>query len=265
MPTLRIGEVELNYVDVGSGTPIVFLHGLGSRVEDWQFQLAHFSKDFRCLAFDLPGSGKSVDHAHPRGPFSLPGYARVIAAALRELKVERVHLVGLSMGAMTSLQLALDAPELLRSVTMVNAVASMEPRNFKERFALGLRAVVTYSLGPKGIGRIVAPKLFPKAEHESLREQFRSHLATIDKQLYIAQSRALMGWTVEPRLSELKVPLTLICADGDYTPLSRKEELVAQVPGASLVVIPQTHHAVPVEAPEAFNAALRARLSSFQA
>ena len=87
MGTLRIGEVELNYVDVGAGDVIVFLHGLGSRVEDWQFQLEHFSSDFRCVAFDLPGSGRSVDHAHPFGPFSLPQYARVIAAALRELKL----------------------------------------------------------------------------------------------------------------------------------------------------------------------------------
>ncbi|MGV3619680.1 MAG: alpha/beta fold hydrolase [Archangium sp.] len=258
MSTLRIGEVELNYVDVGIGTPIVFLHGLGSRLEDWQFQLEHFSKDFRCLAFDLPGSGKSVDHAHPYGPFSLPGYARDIAAALRELKLERVHLVGLSMGAMTSLQLALDAPELFRSVTMANAVASMEPRNFKERLLLGVRGLITYTLGPKGIGKVVAPKLFPSAEQESLREQFRAHLATVNKRIYIAQSRALMGWTVEPRLGELKVPLTLIAADGDYTSLERKHALAARVPGAKVIVIPNTHHAVPVENPTAFNAALRA-------
>lgn len=258
MPTLRIGEVELNHVDVGSGTPIVFLHGLGSRVEDWKFQLEHFSKDFRCLAFDLPGSGKSVDHAHPFGPFSLPAYSRVIASALRELKLEPVHLVGLSMGAMTSLQLALDAPDLFRSVTMVNAVASMEPRNFKEHLMLGVRALITYTLGPKGIGKVVAPKLFPDAAQEDLREQFRAHLATVNKRLYIAQSRALVGWTVEPRLSELKVPLTLIAADGDYTPLARKHELAAQVPGAKVIVLPNTHHAVPVENPTAFNAALRA-------
>lgn len=260
MPTLRIGEVTLNYVDVGSGTPIVFLHGLGSRVEDWQFQLEDFSKDFRCVAFDLPGSGKSVDHAHPFGPFSLPGYARVIAAAIRELKLERLHLVGLSMGAMTSLQLALDAPELFRSVTMVNAVASMAPRSFKERLLLGVRGLITYTLGPKGIGKVVAPKLFPEAAQAALREQFRAHLATVNKRVYIAQSRALVGWTVEPRLRELKVPLTLIAADGDYTPLARKHELAAQVPGAKVVVIPNTHHALPVENPAAFNAALRASL-----
>ncbi len=262
MPSLRIGEVELHYVEAGSGTPIVFLHGLGSHVGDWQFQLEHFSKDFRCLAFDLPGAGKSVDHAHPLGPFSLAEHARVIAAALRELKLERVHLVGLSMGAMTSLQLALDAPELFRSVTMVNALASMLPRNFKERMLLAVRKVITLTLGPKGIARVVAPKLFPKAEHEALRRQFSAHLATIDPRVYVEQSRALEGWTVESRLGELEVPLTLLCADGDYTPISRKHELAAKVPGAKVIVIPDTHHAVPVEAPDAFNAALRSVLTA---
>ncbi len=261
MPTLKIEDTELHYLEHGSGTPIVFLHGLGSHAGDWRFQFEHFG-DFRCIAFDLPGSGKSVDHAHPHGPFSLPGYARVVAAAIRELKLEQVHLVGLSMGAMTSLQLALDAPELLRSVTMVNAVASMEPRNGKERLALLLRKVITLTLGPKGIGTIVAPKLFPKPEQASLREQFRAHLATQHPKTYAAQSRALLGWTVEPRLAELRVPLTIICADGDYTEVSRKRELAARVTGAEVVVIPDTHHALPVEDPTAFNAALRARLQS---
>lgn len=262
MATLRIGDVTLNYVDVGSGPPVVFLHGLGSHVGDWQFQLEHFSKDFRCLAFDLPGSGKSVDTAKPFGPFSLAGYARVIADALRALKVERADVVGLSMGGMTSLQLALDAPEILKSVTVVNALATMQPRTLKDRFALLLRSAVTLTLGPKGIGNIVAPKLFPKPEHEALRAQFRGHLATVDKRVYVAQSRALLEWDVEPRLSELRVPLTLLCADGDYTPLARKHELAARVPGARVIVVPDTHHALPVEAPDAFNAALRSVLAA---
>lgn len=58
----------------------------------------------------------------------------------------------------------------------------------------------------------------------------------------------------------LRVPLTLICADGDYTPVRRKHELAALVPGAQVVVISDSHHALPVENPAAFNAALRARL-----
>ncbi len=257
---LRLSEWELNYVDQGQGAPLVFLHGLGSRVEDWQYQLEHFT-DFRCLAFDLPGSGRSTDLAHPHGPFSLAGYARAVAEALRALEVAPVHLVGLSMGAMTALQLALDAPQLLRSVTMVNAVASMVPSSFKEHLALGVRKLVTLTLGPKGIGKLVAPRLFPRAEHAALRERFAAHLATVDPRVYAAQSRALLGWNVEPRLAELRLPLTLLCADGDYTPVSRKQALAAQVPGAEVIVIPDTHHALPAEAPEAFNAALRARLA----
>ena len=71
-------------------------------------------------------------------------------------------------------------------------------------------------------------------QHEALRAQFSAHLATIDPRLYAAQSRALLGWTVEPRLDELKVPLTLICADGDYTPVRRKHDLAAKVPGAKV-------------------------------
>lgn len=262
MPTIQIDTVALHYEEQGAGPPLVLLHGLGSRGADWAPQLAEFSRRHRCVAFDLPGSGRSVDQAHPRGPFTLEGYARTIAGAMQALSLPPAHVVGLSMGGMTGLQLALDYPELVRSLTVVNALASMQPRTWRDRFALGLRKAVTVTLGPRGVARLVAPRLFPSPDQAQLRAAFVAQLSALDARTYAAQSRALLGWSVEARLSELRAPLTLICADGDYTPVAAKEAVAAAVPGATVVVVPDSHHALPLEAPDAFNRALEARLAA---
>lgn len=84
MATLTLGDVELFYEATGDGPPLVFLHGLGSSAVDWKAQLDDFSATHRCMAFDLPGSGRSVDRAHPYGPFTLAAYAGFIAQLARQ-------------------------------------------------------------------------------------------------------------------------------------------------------------------------------------
>jgi pimeloyl-ACP methyl ester carboxylesterase len=249
-----VDDVDLFYEERGAGPALVFLHGLGSSSRDWKFQLEHFSKQYRCVAFDLPGSGQSRDSKHLHGPFSLAGFARVVAAAMRTLGLAPADVVGLSMGGMTGLQLALDAPDVVRSLTVVNAGASMVPRTFRERLMLGVRALVTKTMGPRGVARLVAPKLFPKPEQAELRETFIRQMADNEPRTYAAVSRALLGWSVEDRVGQLRCPVLFVASDGDYTPVSMKESLARKIPGAKVVVVPDSHHALPVEHPDVFNA-----------
>lgn len=261
MPTLWVDDVELFYEEQGAGPPLVFLHGLGSSTRDWKFQFEHFSKSYRCVAFDLPGSGQSKDLKHPTGPFTVAGFARAVAGGMRQLGIAPAHVVGLSMGGMTSLQLALDAPEVVRTLTVVNAGASVVARTFKERLLLLVRALVTKTLGPKGVGKLVAPRLFPLPEQGELRATFIRQMADNEPRAYAAVSRAVMGWSVEDRVAQLRCPVLFIAADADYTPVAVKEVLARRIPGARVVVIPNSHHAVPVECPAAFNAVLAESLA----
>jgi 3-oxoadipate enol-lactonase len=258
MPSLRVDDVELFYEDEGSGAPLVFLHGLGSSSEDWELQRAHFKKRFRCLSFDLPGSGRSK--ATP--PFSLSMFARVIAGALTQLDTGPVHLVGLSMGGMTSLQLALDFPQHVRTLTVVNASASAVAKTFKEKALVGFRKLVTEVMGPRQVAKLVASRLFPKPEQAALRAQFIARVARNDPASYLASTRAIIGWSVEERVHALRCPVTFLCADGDYSPVSVKEALAAKIPGAKVIVVPDSRHALPVECPEVFNAALEPLLNA---
>jgi pimeloyl-ACP methyl ester carboxylesterase len=262
MPTLRVDDVELFYEERGEGPPLVFLHGLGSSSADWAFQLEHFSERFRCVAFDLPGSGRSKDLKHPQGPFTIGGYARAVAAAMKQLGLAPAHVVGLSMGGMTGLQLALDAPEVVKSLYVVNASGSVVAGTLRMRLLLGLRAVVTKTLGPPGVARLIAPRLFPRPEQGELRATFIRNMAALEPRTYAAVSSAVMGWSVEERVGQLRCPVVLVASDADYTPVAVKHELARRIPGARVVVVPDAHHALPVEWPDRFNALLDASLEA---
>lgn len=265
MPTLRVDDVELFYEERGAGPVLVFLHGLGSSSRDWQLQLEHFSKHYRCLAFDLPGSGQSRDLQAPHGPFTVAGFARSVAHALTALGTGPAHVVGLSMGGMTGLQLALDAPALVRSLTVVNATGSVVASSWRDKALLGLRALLTKTLGPPGVARLVAPRLFPKPEHAALRATFIANLAALDARTYAAVSAAVLGWSVEARVHDINCPVLFIAADADYTPVAAKEALARRMKSARVLVMADAHHAVPVEKPNEFNALLTTELSRFGA
>jgi pimeloyl-ACP methyl ester carboxylesterase len=72
----------------------------------------------------------------------------------------------------------------------------------------------------------------------------------------------VLEYSVEDRVPSLKAPVLFVAADADYTPVATKQALAARIPGAKVVVVPNSHHAVPVECPDAFNAVIDEWLAS---
>jgi pimeloyl-ACP methyl ester carboxylesterase len=117
--TLRLAEgVAMAYVARGTGSPaLVFVHCGNCRMEIWSETLDAFAGDHRVVAMDLPGYGRSP--AGPRESFSLPGYGADVAALVEHLGLERVILVGNSLGG----PVALEAARLLGTERVLGVVA----------------------------------------------------------------------------------------------------------------------------------------------
>ncbi len=260
MTRLKLRGASLYLEEVGTGEPLVLLHGLGSSGQDWSEQVAFFGGRYRCIIPDARGSGRSRDLEHPSGPFSISQLAADAAAVLDRLGLERVHLVGLSMGGMTALQLALDSPRLVHSLVLVNSGASVVPRTWRESLQLAVRMVLTRALGPRAVAKMVAPRLFPRADQLDLRRRFEAQMADNEPGAYLALTRAIVGWSVERRLDELRCPTLLLCSEHDYTPVAAKESVANRIERAEVQVVPDAHHALPIEDAHAFNAALDAWL-----
>ncbi len=257
MPKLRTGDIELYYEKMGEGQPLVFIHGLGSSALGWENQVDLFAKHYQVVAFDVRGHGQSDK---PPGPYSIPLFAQDAAGLIESLGIAPAHVVGLSLGGMIALQLAVSAPDALKSLTVVNSGPDMVLRTFKDRLNVFQRLFVSSVLGMRKMGEVLSGRLFPKPEHEEIRQIFVERWAANDKPAYMASLRAIIGWSVADRLGEIRCPTLVIAADQDYTPVALKEAYAAKIPGATLAVIEDSRHATHVERPEAFNPTLMAFL-----
>lgn len=255
MPTRRIGDIELYYELQGEGsTPMLFIHGLGSSGRDWERQIPAFAADFRICTVDLRGHGRSQ---RPPGPYSIAQLAGDLAGLLAALKLAPVHVVGLSLGGTVGLQLAIDHPALVRTLTVVNSGPDLRPKTPAEHRQVRLRVWLIRLLGLRPLGRILGKKLFPNAQNAADRQQFIERFANNTRAPYLAAFAAVMQCDLTTQLGSVRCPTLVVSADHDYWPVSMKQAYVEKMPDARLRVIPDSHHALPVEKPVAFNAVLR--------
>jgi pimeloyl-ACP methyl ester carboxylesterase len=108
--------VVLHYVEKGKGVPVVFVHGGGGDYSEWDHHLGAFAEHYRAIAF----SGR---YNYPNTNKRQPNYSAVVAAddlagLIKKLDLGKVHVVGHSLGAQTSLILAVRHPELVRTLTL---------------------------------------------------------------------------------------------------------------------------------------------------
>ncbi len=253
MPRIRIGNIHLHYELTGSGPPLVFLSGLGMSTPDWEEQVAYFSKTYTVLTFDPRGHGKSDK---PCSPYSIPFLAAEAAVLIRSLSLSPAHIVGLSMGGMSAFQLAIAAPELIRTMVIVNSGPNFFTATSAQKMELAGRELIIRILGMRRMGELLSRALFPRPDQYALRSRIARRWGENDKCAYLATLRGFKGWSVVPYLHEIEHPTLVISADEDYTPVAYKEWYVARMPNAKLVVIPDSRHATPLDQPERFNRVL---------
>ena len=110
-------KVRLYYEEVGQGTPILFVHEFASDHRGWEPQLREFGKRHRCIAYSARGYTPSDVPDDPNA-YSYQHVMRDAVAVLDHLKIDSAHLIGLSMGGYTSLQVALNHPQRVRSMVL---------------------------------------------------------------------------------------------------------------------------------------------------
>lgn len=250
MPYFDTKQIKIYYEVVGSGESLLLLHGLGSSCRDWEMQLDHFARRYQVITLDLRGHGRS---SKPPGPYSMAIFARDTACLLEELDCGPVHLLGISLGGMVAFQLALDFPELVKKMVIVNSVPELIPRGLHDVLSYWQRLLIIRALGMRKMGSVLAERFFTEPGQEAIKEVFVQRWSENHKPSYRAALKAAYGWSVKRRLGEIQVPTLVVGAAGDYFPTADKQAYTALIPGARLVVIEDSKHALPAEKPELFN------------
>lgn len=250
MPIATIGDLDVFYDVQGRGEPVLLVHGLGSSTEDWEPQVETLARDFTVIRYDVRGHGRT---GKPRGAYSVLQFAKDAAALIERLGVGPVHVVGLSMGGMIGFQLAADRPDLVRSLVIVNSGPEMVLRTFKEKLTILQRRLIVRLMGMRKMGEVLAERLLPGTEHAARRGVFADRWARNDKAAYLRSLSAIVGWSVTGKLASIRCPVLVVAADQDYTPVEWKRWYTSLMPNASLVVIPESRHMMPVERPALFH------------
>jgi pimeloyl-ACP methyl ester carboxylesterase len=252
-PTLRIRAVE-----VGSGEPVLLLHGFSLCTAHWAPLMARLPQ-LGLVAIDMPGHGGS-DGVNYRGKDLRRWYAQMLTGVLDQLGLDRVHLVGHSQGAMLGLFLALDAPERLRSLVAIGTPA----------VAFGAQLPSLKVLARPGIGRFLLSMPKPRALHRRiLADTVGEHAlaampADLIRATYLATQRRGFGQTVSTYLSEMfrgahdrppryvlssdelariRVPVAILRGehDGDHDDLAGARKRAALIPNARFEILPGGH------------------------
>jgi pimeloyl-ACP methyl ester carboxylesterase len=247
MAIAHIRDLDVHYEIMAPerGNPVLCIHGLGSSTEDWRPQVAALARQHTVITYDVRGHGET---SKPRGRYSVQQFAEDAAALIEHLEPGRVNVLGISMGGMIALQLALDFPQLVRSLVIVNSGPEMVLRTWKQRVAIYQRFFIVRLLGMRKMGQVLASKLLPKPEHAADRATFIQRWAQNEPNAYLRSLRALIGWSVTERLPAIACPTLIVSADQDYSPVAYKEYYTKLIPGAKLAVVADSRHMLPVQA-----------------
>jgi pimeloyl-ACP methyl ester carboxylesterase len=272
---VTVDGVNLHYFCGGSGPPLLLVHGLGSSASvEFHYNLEPLAAHHQVFAIDLPGFGRSDK---PILAYTIDLFVRAVSDLMATEGIERAAVMGVSMGGRVALGLALDSPEKVERLVLVDALGIGAPRR-----VLAYSILLTRGLGEltlRGTARALRqmnPTMIRRFWGWYLRrpnrvdtiwtdERIASHgtlLATpAYRAAYLSALRSIAGMrqlrdgvVVQDRLTELRMPTLLIWGGHDHIfPASQAQVAIGRIPNGRLEVFDDSGHTPQMEEPERFN------------
>jgi 3-oxoadipate enol-lactonase len=252
-----IGAVGASIQGTG-GTPLLFLHGVGSDRSAWSRQLEHFGAERLTIALDHPGYGDSA----PCTDASPDTFAEAAVAALDALDLDRAHVCGLSLGGVIAIAMHARAPERIASLVLADSFARHPDGPAILQRSLDGAA----KMGMRGLAEARAAMLLAAGAPPSVRGEVVETMARIDPAAYALAAKVVWLADQRARAKAIGCPTLVLCGSEDLvTPPALSEELKQLIPGAGLVEIAGAGHLPNLEAPAVFNRVVDAFLSEVEA
>jgi 3-oxoadipate enol-lactonase len=249
---------RLAYEEVSPPSPrgtILLLAGLGAKRQGWYKQLPAFGRAYRTIALDYRDVGDS-DEA--REPYTIKGLAEDTAAVMRGLGIRQAHFIGVSMGGFIALELALSYPQMVEKLVLVVTSAGGPGHISPSRDIMALMTPIPgYEIGDAA--RKVCTAVSAPGFAQSHPEEFDifveiARYRPMSEAAYFRQLAACRGHDVSQQVHQITAPTLVIHGDVDpLVPLENGLHLARTIPGARLIVYPQTGHIPEVERAEEFN------------
>ncbi len=247
--------VKLCVEEAGEGTPILFIHEFGGNHASWEPQLRYFSRRHRCITYAARGYPPSD-------------------AVLDALKIDKAHIVGLSMGGFCTVHFGLRTPQRALSLTVAGAGYGCE-KEYEEYFrGVSLEVADNFEKqGAKEFSKVYALGAsrvqFQNKDPRGWQE-FADRLATHSDRgaantMRGVQARRPSFYDLEDGLKKMNVPTLVVVGDEDDHCLQPGIFLKKTIPACGLSVFPKTGHTLNLEEPAAFNALLAEFIAQVEA
>ena len=257
MPHANVNGFDIHYDVHGEGEPLLCIHGLGVDRRGWVLQIPAWSQDYKMVVFDNRDVGQST--------LATTGYttadmAQDALALADHLELDSFHLVGISLGGMISQQVALTAPERVKTLTLAVTHGGVKKAGQMRAHLLGTYARL---LSPEDQVDNLLYLCYTEAffENEQMFQFMRNALLENPypqpPEAFARQAEAGGKHDVRDRLGELTMPVHVIGAERDLMiPIWKSEELASLIPAAKLTVLKDMGHGVMWEDGGAFNDAV---------
>lgn len=250
----------VHHVEIGpTDAPVVVLHdALGSSLDMWEAQVAPLAARFRVVRYDLRGHGGS---AAPAGPYALADLAADVTALLDQLGVTRAHHVGLSLGGMIAMQLAVTAPARVdRMVLCCTAAHLPPPQRWRDRAAT-VRAEGVGAVADAVVDRWLTAGR--SAADAVLVERLLTMVNATSAEGYAGCCEAIATMDLRDDLVAVTASTLLVVGDEDpATPREHAEVIADRVAGARIVMVGPAAHLANVEQPDAVTGHILAHLDA---
>lgn len=250
MPTISVNNITMHYVEAGQGSPLLLLHGLGGSHEMWLPIVPELARSHRVIVADHRGHGASDK---PGGQYTTRLYADDWLALMEALKLDRAHLLGLSMGGAIAMRLAVEAPHRVHSLILVDTWGHPHPeflamlRQRLEKLAAGDLAAYAEAAIPQ----VYSPR-FIRVNPQAMAE-YRARVAKANPDSLRSAIGACMSHDMHGALGRIQAPtLVIVGSEDGLVPPFHSEYLQRAIPRASLSVIKGSGHIPHLEAPAEF-------------
>jgi pimeloyl-ACP methyl ester carboxylesterase len=223
-----------------NGKPVLLLHGIGGAGASFATQLPALAARHRVFAWDAPGYGASADPAQPP---NMSGYADIVAGLLDGLGAGSAHVVGVSWGGVIATRLALEHPELMRSLVLVDSTRGAGTSS-ESAARMRCRTTELSEVGPCEFARRRARRLVAPGTGAALIDRIEATMSQVRAAGYGAAAESMASTDHGPALASIALPtLVLVGEHDEITGVPESRLLAGEVPGARLRIIGGGHAA----------------------
>jgi len=268
---VNVQDRWMNVVDIGSGPPVIFIHGLSGCWQNWLEQIPLFARDHRVIAVDLPGFGHSE---MPVEQISISGYADAIDELMEKLDIDAARIVGNSMGGFIGAEMAIEHPARIERLVLV-AAAGLSIESIRTERTKGVRHraenLIFFSLAHV-VSRSHQVALRPRLR-AALLMTVAAHPTRLPGPLAAQQVlgsgkpgfsdalEAMCRYPLRDRLEKIACPTLILWGDKDIlVPVKDASVFEELIPDSRKIIYTDTGHVSMMERPARFNSDVKAFL-----